>query len=154
MIQSIKDARRLASALKKVLCVMAMEDRLPLDMTTFDEEIFVTVIQDEIDNDGKTEKEQAIDKIKTIIKEWGGFAISDLEFGADSPIINQISDLTILAEKFGLDTCTGVTYQNEIETDTDHFRYEDLDLDTLLDIVELADQWDVESFKTQQRIED
>lgn len=131
---------------------MAMNDKLPMDMTTLDADIFIPILEG--NPNGASEKDQVIRKIKNIIDEWGAFCIGDVQ-SESSPIINNISkDRYILAEKFGLDSATGVEYIDGNEIDEYDYDYEDLDLDTLNDILEIAEEFDVQCYKDEQRQND
>ena len=97
------------------------------------------------------QKRTIIKKIKAIITEWGGFTCADVE-ATSSPVIKTLGkDTCQLAERFDLYTVEAVLYVHDNETDTEHIKYEDLDKDTLEEILYLAQDWDAISYKTEKR---
>ena len=101
------------------------------------------------DNERKVE---IISNIKKVVSQYGGFSVADVD-GEQSPLIDSMGkDNHILAERFGLDTVTGVTYVHETETDSNEFDYSDLDLDTLEDILSLVDHWEDEQERTEKKM--
>ena len=98
------------------------------------------------------QKRTIIKRIKTIIENYGSFSIADVE-GESSPLINSMGkDNVILAERFTKDDVEGVTYVHETVVEYNNFDYEELSKDTLLEILELAELYEVDQEKTIKRI--
>ncbi len=92
-----------------------------------------------------------IDQINRFIELNGNFTTSDAE-ATCSPVISSVNkNHFVLAERFYKNSCEGFEYVHETETGSDDYEYSELDLDTLYDILNLAEQWDVICFKTQKR---
>lgn len=86
-------------------------------------------------------KEKLIEKIRTIIKEWGSFDTSDVQ-ATSSPVYNTMGkDSSALIERFNLDDVDIVMYVHETETGEDSVEYDKLDTDTLEEILELAKEY-------------
>ena len=97
------------------------------------------------------QKRTLIKEIKAIIEEWGGFSTADVEANSSPVIATLGKDTCQLAEMFDLHKVTVITYVHENETDTDYVKYEDLDKDVLEEILNLAQDWDAISYKTEKR---
>lgn len=83
------------------------------------------------------DRDDKIQKIKEIIKEWGGFSSGELE--ADSPLLNSMGkDHFQLVERFDLDSVDVNTYVHDTNTDCEYMSYEDLPDSVIDDIYELA----------------
>lgn len=97
------------------------------------------------------QKRTIIKEIKKIIQDWGGFSTADVEANSSPVIATLGKDTHQLAERFDLHKVTVITYVHENETDTDYVKYEDLDKDVLEEILNLAQDWDAISYKTEKR---
>lgn len=101
-------------------------------------------------------KKQAIRKIKSIIKEWGSFHIGELESNESSPCVNSIGHIIALVESLNHDHIEiGVYDTSSFSCDpiAETFMcYEDLSKDSLLEILWLAEQYQVDQEKTFKRI--
>jgi len=92
----------------------------------------------------KTKKE-LIEKIKAVIDDYGIFTCADV-YADSSPILGTLGRNTCqLAETFLQHKVEAVTYVNEQDTDSDYIAYEDLKLDVLKEIYELALKWEEEN---------
>jgi hypothetical protein len=87
-----------------------------------------------------SKKEELIEEIKTIIRNYGSFSTGEV-LADCSPCIKSIGNTVILAEKFSLDTVTAVTNVDEIEADENEVPYESLEIDTLESILDLAKKY-------------
>lgn len=93
-------------------------------------------------------KNKIITEIKTIIERWGSLTTADLETN-QSPVYNQINkDHFSLIERFNQLDVEVVTYIHETEVDTFNVSYEELDEDTLYDILGELENYDVMMDKT------
>lgn len=99
----------------------------------------------------QNERQQVIDRIGNLIELNGSFTTADLH-ATSSPVINSINkNHYILAERFHRRSCEGFEYIHETETGSDDYEYGDLDLDTLYEILSLAEEWDALCYKTEKR---
>ena len=87
------------------------------------------------------EKDIIISGIKDIISDYGEFSIADIEAEA-SPLLFGGDDSHILAERFLKTGVSGVNYVNGVHVSEDYFDYEELNIDTLEEIFNLAKEWD------------
>ncbi len=99
-------------------------------------------------------KTEAIQKIRSIINECGGFdmltdCIKDAQ--EEAIIVSASGKTSILIDSFGYDGVDCTEYVNEMDTDNPSYDYEDLTLETLQEILNLADIVDVDNYKTQKR---
>jgi len=87
-------------------------------------------------------KEEIIKNIKSIIEDYGSFTTADV-MADSSPCVNSMKGATQLAESFYKDKVEAVTYEtrHDNEVGTEHIVYEDLDVDTLGQILKLAQDW-------------
>ncbi len=89
-------------------------------------------------------KEEIIEKIKNIIQEFGSFGTGEVQADC-SPCVASMGSLVSLAEEFNLETVFVEVYDgeenncNSIESYT--LTYEQLEEDTLNDILKLAEQY-------------
>lgn len=136
-----------ALAIKNLLIEMAVNDKLPMDMTTLDESIFIPIL-----DEFKDEKAKTIDSIQKIIKEWGSFTTADIEAECDISILS-IGKYVHLANDFDFDHAYVEVYEDggENEVDSYDLSYHDMELEQLLEILEYANTWDVINFKDEQR---
>lgn len=97
-------------------------------------------------------KKQAIRKIKSIVKEWGSFNIAELESCDSSPCVNSIGHIIALAESLNHDHIeVGVYDTSSFSCDSiaeTAMTYEELSKDSLLEILKIAEQYQVEQEKT------
>lgn len=100
-------------------------------------------------------KQEKISHIKTIINDYGGFEISEVE-GANSISVSSIGNLVALAEKFSNEEVTVNVYNansfncDSIETYT--LEYDQLSDEVLDDIILLIDDYEAETIRTIKRI--
>jgi hypothetical protein len=101
------------------------------------------------------QKRTVIKNIKKIINKFGAFDVN--EIGAEtSPCVGELGNYVGLAEYFkptgvqvNVYMPSGFSSDPEDEYDMD---YEDLDKDTLEEILLLAEMWEAESLQTEKRI--
>ncbi len=99
------------------------------------------------------EKENIIKKIKNIIIEYGSF--SPYEVSQDNPVIKTMGkDHNQVAEKFNLHAVDAISYVNEIEVDEDEIDYEDLPIDVLEEILNIAEDYKTGFDKTMDKCKD
>lgn len=97
------------------------------------------------------EKQEVIGRIRSLIETNGSFTTADVQ-ATSSPVISSVNkNHYILAERFHRDSCEGVEYVHETETNSNDYEYQDLGLETLQEILFLADDWDTICYKTQKR---
>lgn len=90
-------------------------------------------------------KQAFIDIIKRIINTHGTFSCADVE-AESSPVIASLGSRTHqLAESFYENKVEVITYVDENESGVDFILYEDLDVDTLIEIHKLALRWEDEN---------
>lgn len=93
----------------------------------------------------KTAKEVVIDKINTIIAEYGSFGVYDVD-AESSPIVESKGRLTHLMEEFREGDGTVRIYDpsshSSDEIDSYDEFYEELELEQLEYILELAESWE------------
>ena len=95
-------------------------------------------------------KEKIIKKIKDIITNYGSF--SPYEVSQDNPVIKTIGkDHNQVAEKFNLHTVDAISYVNELEVDENEIYYEDLTLELLEEILNIAVDYKVGFDKTMDK---
>lgn len=88
------------------------------------------------------ESTKIIEKIKLIISECGSFTTADIQ-ATSSPVIKTLGkDTCQLAESFYKDKVEAVIYVHDNETSTDFLLYENLELDVLNEILELAKEYE------------
>ena len=86
-------------------------------------------------------KDTLIKKIKAIIEDYGAFNTGDVE-ATSSPVYTTMGkNSCALIEGFGNKNVGITMYIHETETGSDSAVYEDLAVDTLEEILELAEQW-------------
>jgi hypothetical protein len=104
----------------------------------------------EYDAENDTRYEDIIEKIQLVIKRWGSFTVADVEAGS-SPIVNSLGNTVQLAEEFGHDKVSVITYVGEYENDSDYVSYYDLKYEVLEEIEWLADIWDTQNLLDEKR---
>lgn len=102
----------------------------------------------------KTKKERLIERIKTIIEQDGSFTTGDVE-ASSSPVYKSFGkDSHALCERFYKHGVGVDFYVHEFVTDSEEVYYSDLDINTLEDILSLAEEWSVICYKTMKRASD
>jgi len=98
-----------------------------------------------------TKKERLINRIREIIKQDGAFSMADVE-AQSSPVHKTIGKNTsALVERCRLNDVDIQIYVHETATEEDEVEYKDLDIDTLEEILILAEDWSAISYKTMKR---
>jgi len=95
-------------------------------------------------------KEKLINDIKSIIFNYGGFSISDVEY-ENSPVISIDGKINKIAESFDISGAYVTTYINEIEISEDYYFYEDLSTNILVDILSICKSFCTDCEKTMKR---
>lgn len=100
-------------------------------------------------------KGRTINGIKSVLKKWNGsLTTKDLEMES-SPVYQTLGkDHQILIERFYEDEVEVVTYVHGLEVDTNTIPYESLDFDTLDEILNEMETYDIMMDKTMDRIRD
>ena len=107
------------------------------------------------------QKKTIIKRIQRIIQDWGAFGSGEVEGSLGetySPCVNSMGGLVGLAEYFNLYNVEVNVYEPEsfssdpIHTYTED--YENLSKDVLLEILDIAEAYDVDQYKTEKRISD
>lgn len=102
----------------------------------------------------KSEKQKLIEKIKSIINEWGSFSVGEVQADC-SPCVNSMGGLVALAEQFNAEDVGIEVYEPEsfssdsMESYT--MNYEDLSIEVLEEIFLLAEQYEADQYKTFKR---
>ena len=98
------------------------------------------------------DKEAVIRKIQAIIKEFGDFTTADIEASCDVGI-PSIGNHIHLASRFYYDHADVEVYEDggENEIDSYNLNYWDMDIDTLNEVLEYADQYEAVSLKDEER---
>lgn len=92
-------------------------------------------------------KEELISAIKSIINDYGSFGSGEVEIGGEttSPCVNEMGGLIALAEYFKQDSADIEVYKpTSMSSDSMHsypLNYEDMDEETLVKILELANKY-------------
>jgi hypothetical protein len=136
-----------ALAIKNLLIELAVNDKLPTDMTTLDESIFIPILEEY-----KDEKSNTIDSIQKIIKEFGSFTTVDIMADCDISI-PSIGNHIHLANSFYYDNADVEVYEDggENEIDTYELSYRDMELEQLQEILKYAKFWEVECLQDEDR---
>ena len=94
------------------------------------------------------EKENIIKKIKTIIELYGSFGIGEVQSDC-APLINEMGNLVALGEYFDYNV-TVYIYDPFISDAIDSYEiaYEQLSIEVLKEILELAEQYEVNQEET------
>ena len=106
------------------------------------------------------EKADIIKNIRTIIERCGNFGSGEVEIGGEtsSPCVNSMGGLVALAEYFTRDEVDIEVYEpDSMSSDSMHsykMEYKELDEDTLIKILEMAEYFEADQEKTAKRIED
>jgi hypothetical protein len=104
------------------------------------------------DMTNQTDRQEKIDYIKGVIREWGFVTSSELELES-SPVYNSMGkDHFMLVEAFYGDSVGIVEYINDVDTDTHNVNYEELE-DCLIDeICIIIENYEADCLKTEKRI--
>jgi hypothetical protein len=101
-------------------------------------------------------KKQTISYIKKLIKKNGSFSITEFEDIACLPAVKELGKFVGLAEYFYEDKVLVNIYDPEsFSSDLidEYFeKYENLDLELLIEIEALCDNWDAQNYQTEKRI--
>ena len=101
------------------------------------------------------QKKTIIKKIKRVITEWGAFGCGEVPMG-NGVSINSMGDLVAIGEYFNSKTVEVEVFDTgSMSSDSIHtyeVSYEDLPKDILVEILELADQYEVDQIQTEKRI--
>lgn len=99
-------------------------------------------------------KEETIKQIKAIIQECGSF--STFEVNADSsPSYGSLGKFFGVIEQFNEEDCTVIVYDDDSqEQDEFDVNYEDLEFDTLKEILDLCNDWQEMSDEEKEEDED
>jgi hypothetical protein len=148
MSYSEQTANEIATKIKNVLIDLAINDKLPLDMTMLDESLFVPII---INDNGNTEKEIVISKIQDILVQWGEFGIGEVDGEDVSPCVSSHGNFTDLAEHFN-NTGVSVFVYNPSSHSSDpiddyNLEYDELELDVLQEILLITERYDAQEQK-------
>jgi hypothetical protein len=100
----------------------------------------------------KTDRQEKIEYIKKVIREWGVVNTAELELES-SPVYNSMGkDHYMLVEGFYNDWVEVVEYVHEEETDSHNVSYEELE-DCLIDeICIIIENYEADCIKTEKRI--
>ena len=136
-----------ALAIKNLLVDMAVNDKLPMDMTMLDESIFIPILEEY-----KDDKAKIIDRIQAIIKEWGSFTTADIMADCDVSI-PSIGNHIHLANQFFHDKADVEVYEDggSNEIDSYELSYRDMELEQLQEILEYAERWEAECLQDEDR---
>jgi len=99
-------------------------------------------------------KEKIIRKIKRIIDEWGGVSVNEIK-NAECPIWSTYSkEGKALIETFNRGDVGITSYVNGIMVDEFDVEYDDLNKDTLSDILSMLEDYKVDMDKTMEHCQD
>ncbi len=99
------------------------------------------------------DKEAIIDKIRAIIKEFGTFTTADIDADCDVSI-PVIGNHIHLANIFNFASAEVEVYEDGGENEIDSYRlsYWDMDIDTLTEVLEYANQYEAVCLKDEERL--
>jgi hypothetical protein len=101
------------------------------------------------------EKQEIINKIKSIIEKYGAFSIGEVD-GANGICVNTMGKFIGLAEYFNSTVIEVKVYEPESfssdEIDSYELIYDDLTVDVLEEILFVADLYETDQEKTLKRI--
>jgi hypothetical protein len=86
------------------------------------------------------DKESKIERIKSIIDEWGSTSASELKLDS-SPVLNNIGNIIELVEIFEIDGIETIVYDDEIEIKYNRYEYEELPIDVLDEILKIIETY-------------
>jgi hypothetical protein len=104
----------------------------------------MTIYTETIDGNliGNPHKENLIEQIKETIKDYGAFSTGEVEASCSPIVPNQKGNLTHLVERFNFNFVQVEVYGNwENSIDSYNLSYEELDKETLEEILELCQAW-------------
>jgi hypothetical protein len=98
-----------------------------------------------------------IESITNNIKNYGFFSIGDFLDGETGIVVGQLGNYVGIAERFFSKYATINVYDERtknlsVEIDSYQMSYDEMNEDTLSDILFLCEQWEAECIKTQKRI--
>ena len=98
------------------------------------------------------DKEAIIRKIQAIVREFGSFTTADIEASCDVSI-PAIGNHIHLANRFHYSEADVEVYEDggENEIDAYELNYWDMDIDTLTEVLEYADQWEAVCLEDEDR---
>jgi hypothetical protein len=100
----------------------------------------------------KTDRQEKIDYIKRVIREWGVVSTAELELEC-SPMYHSFGkDHVMLVEAFYGDSVEVVEYVHEQDTDSHNVNYEELSDDLIDDICTIIENYEADCIKTEKRI--
>jgi hypothetical protein len=97
-------------------------------------------------------KRTIIKKIRTIIKEFGSFNISEVEHEENILLRAIKKDHTLLIEGFEYNGVKVTEYVHETETDTFNIYFEDVKVSILEEVLRICENYEAEMLKTEKRI--
>ncbi len=101
-------------------------------------------------------KEELIESIKDILKNYGCFNLGELDVNNDGVFVNEMGSLIALAEYFTEDYVEVNVYKpSSISSDaleTYESDYEDLSVDVLQEILDKCQTWEAQNLQTEKRI--
>jgi len=105
----------------------------------------------------KSKKQELIERIKSIINEWGSFSVGEVEADC-SPCVNSMGRLVALAEHFNAENVGIEVYEpTSFSSDSQEsytMTYEELEVEVLEEILILAEEYEAISYKTEKRCKD
>jgi hypothetical protein len=100
----------------------------------------------------ETGRQEKIDYIKRVIREWGVVSTAELELEC-SPMYHSFGkDHVMLIERFYNDWVEVVEYVHETDTDSHNVNYEELSDDLIDDICTTIENYEADCLKTQKRL--
>lgn len=101
-------------------------------------------------------REQKIAYIKKVIKEWGETSACDRELDASPSLWSHgnTSNVCELVEQFFPDGVETIVYHDEVELEYNHYKYEELEDDTIEEIVQIMENYEADMLKTEKRCSD
>jgi hypothetical protein len=154
------DAKNPLEATKKILKWLSEADAMIYDVTNelTQEKFTVDLSEDDADavlpnNDNPMFiKNKLIDDIQKIVKEFGSFSTADIEASCDVSI-SSIGNHIHLASFFKYDSADVDVYNdgNENEIDQYNLSYWDMDIDTLTEVLEYANQYEAVCLQDEDR---
>ena len=104
------------------------------------------------DMTNKIDRQEKIDYIKGVIREWGVVNTAELELES-SPMYKSLrKDHVMLVEGFYNDWVEVVEYVHEGETDSHNVSYEELDNDLIDEICTIIENYEADCIKTEKRL--
>ena len=99
------------------------------------------------------DKEAIIRKIQAIVKEFGSFTTANIQASCDVSILT-IGNHIHLASRFYYDKADVEVYEDGGENEIDEYdlNYWDMDIDTLTEVLEYANQWEAECLQDEDRL--